>query len=70
MDKKSVEIMKIISDALKQHPEIGIPTEVIYDPENFMPIVGVLEKSEDGKVAKRFHIKIEDHKQDLSNLKD
>ena len=65
MDMKTTEetmkIVKIIQEALDNHPDIGETIGVMYKPYNFDPAIGVMVDTENGpNSALGYNIIIED----------
>jgi hypothetical protein len=56
------KILKIIKEAIDEHPEIGQLTPTLYDPDKLQqkPGVGILVETPEGW-RKRFQINVIDH---------
>lgn len=59
-----LKIMRIIQKVLDENDLDIVMTPMMYNPEDFMPILGVLVKEESGALRKKYTISITENKAD------
>ena len=58
-ENKTVKIAQVIKEALDKHPELGILTPMMYDPETLDPVFGILVETDKG-TRLGFNVSIKD----------